>query len=58
MRESELEIRGVSVRIGKWLEGCKELSEGSQEDIPGGPEVEVGTKKVVDYFQLRSVEAG
>ena len=48
----------MSVRIGKWSEGCKELSEGSQEDIPGGPEVDVDRKKVVDYFQLHSVEAG
>ena len=36
-----METRGVSVRMGKWLEGCKELSKGSQEDMPGGPEVEV-----------------
>ena len=48
----------MSVRMGKWLEGCKELSKGSQEDMPGGPEVEVHRKKLADYFHLHSVEAG
>ena len=32
------------MRMGKWLEDCKELSEDSQEDIPGGPEVGVHRK--------------
>ena len=48
----------MSVRMGKWLEDCKELGEDSQEDIPGGPEVGVHRKKLVDYSQLRSVEVG
>ena len=43
--------------MGKWLEDCKEVSEDSQ-DIPGGPEVGVHRKKLVDYSQLRSVKVG